>query len=78
MKRPKGAPLTKAEMRAQAEQAIAAATKPITKLPTKLVRQCGQCGEPTTVMVEPGEVAPAFVCKHCGKSDKARTSPPSD
>ena len=39
--------MTKAELRAQSEQAMAMATKPIVKLPTKLVRQCGGCGEYT-------------------------------
>lgn len=63
----RGPALTKAELRAQADQAIAAATKPVVKLPTKLVRQCGKCGETTSVMVEPGEAPPAFKCKSCDK-----------
>ena len=42
-------------MRAQANAAIAAATKPVTRLPTKHARQCGRCGEITSVMVEPGD-----------------------
>jgi len=57
--------LTKAELRAQADQALAAATKPIVKLPTKLVRQCGRCGEFASVMVEPGQTPPEFKCKSC-------------
>jgi hypothetical protein len=57
--------LTKAELRAQANQALAAATKPIVKLPTKLVRQCGRCGEFASVMVEPGQTPPEFKCKSC-------------
>jgi hypothetical protein len=57
--------LTKAELRAQANQALASATKPIVKLPTKLVRQCGRCGEFCSVMVEPGETPPEFKCKSC-------------
>ena len=60
-------PLTKAQLRAQADQALAAATKPIVKLPTKLTRQCGKCGEMTSVMVEPGEPTPPFQCKRCDK-----------
>jgi hypothetical protein len=68
--RRRGPPMTKAEIRAQGEQAMAAATKPIVKLPTKLVRQCGACGEFTTVMVEPGEAAPAFQCKQCDRSTR--------
>jgi hypothetical protein len=57
--------LTKAELRAQADLALASATKPIVKLPTKLVRQCGRCGEFVSVMVEPGETPPEFKCKSC-------------
>jgi hypothetical protein len=57
--------LTKAELRAQADQALASATKPIVKLPTKLVRQCGRCGEFCSVMVEPGQAPPEFKCKSC-------------
>ena len=57
--------LTKAELRAQGSRALAAATKPIVKLPTKLVRQCGRCGEFGAVMVEPGEAPPEFKCKSC-------------
>ena len=63
-------PLTKAELRAQGDQAMAAATKPVVKLPTKLVRQCGSCGEYTSVMVEPGEPAPEFKCKVCDRPTK--------
>ncbi len=66
-RRPRGPALTKAELRAQGDQAMAAATKPIVKLPTKLVRQCGRCGEFTSVMVEPGQAPPAFKCKICDK-----------
>jgi hypothetical protein len=65
MNQRRGPVLTKAEMRAQADAAIAGATKPITKLPTKITRQCGKCGETTSVMVEPGEATPAFKCKRC-------------
>jgi hypothetical protein len=68
----RGPPLSKAELRAQAEQALAAATKPIVKLPTKLVRQCGRCGESNSVMVEPGAEPPPFVCKVCDKPTKKR------
>jgi len=60
-------PLTKAQLRAQATQAMAAATKPVVKLPTKITRQCGKCGEMTSVMVEPGEPTPPFQCKRCDK-----------
>ena len=63
-------PMTKAELRAQSEQAMAMATKPIVKLPTKLVRQCGGCGEFTSVMVDPGEPAPPFKCKVCDRPSK--------
>ena len=65
MNQRRGPALTKAELRAQAEAALASAKKPITKLPTKLTRQCGKCGEQTSVMVEPGDAAPPFKCKRC-------------
>ena len=61
----RGPVLTKAELRAQAEQAMATIGKPVVKLPTKLTRQCGKCGEVTSVMVNPGDAPPAFKCKHC-------------
>jgi hypothetical protein len=63
----RGPALTKAELRAQGDAAIAAATKPVTKLPTKLSRQCGRCGEITSVMIEPGAPTPPFKCKSCDK-----------
>ena len=64
--------LTKDELRAQGEQAMAAATKPIVKLPTKLVRQCGRCGEFTSVKVAPGKEPPKFKCKSCDKPTRKR------
>jgi hypothetical protein len=63
--RRQGPALTKAELRAQGVQAMAAATRPIVKLPTKLVRQCGRCGEFSSVMVESGQATPEFKCKNC-------------
>jgi hypothetical protein len=60
-------PLTKAELRAQGEQAMAAATKAVVKLPTKHTRQCGRCGETTSIMVPPGEAVPPFQCKRCDR-----------
>ena len=65
-----GPPLTKAELRAQGAAALASATKPVEKLPTKVVRQCGRCGEFSSVMVEPGQAAPEFKCKVCDKPSK--------
>jgi len=65
MNQRRGPALTKAELRAQAEQAMAGRTKPVTKLPTKHTRQCGKCGETTAVMVEPGDPLPPFKCKRC-------------
>jgi len=65
-----GPALSKAELRVQAEKAVAAANKPIQKLPTKIVRQCGRCGEPTSVMVDPGQPVPAFKCARCGHKEK--------
>jgi hypothetical protein len=67
--------MTKAELRAQAELAMAAVGKPIVKLPTKLVRQCGRCGESNAVMVEPGEAPPEFHCKQCDGPTKRRKAP---
>jgi hypothetical protein len=64
--------MTKAELRAQAELAVASVGKSIVKLPTKLVRQCGRCGESNAVMVEPGDLPPAFKCKHCDGPAKPR------
>jgi hypothetical protein len=59
--------MTKAELRAQGDLAMASATKPIVSLPTKLVRQCGRCGEFTSVMVPPNETPPKFKCKSCDR-----------
>ena len=53
---------------------MANATKPIVKLPTKLTRQCGKCGEVTSVMVNPGDAPPAFKCKRCTRASR-RHSP---
>jgi hypothetical protein len=61
--RRRGPPLSKAELRAHADEAVAAHSKPILKLPTKIARQCGRCGEISTVMVKPGDPLPAFA-KH--------------
>ena len=69
--RPRGPALSKAELRAQGILAMATTTKPIVKLPTKLVRQCGRCGEFTSVMVDPGQAPPAFTCKICDKPAKS-------
>src|SRR5947199_10088995 len=63
--------LTKGELRTQTGQALASATKPIVRLPTKLVRQCARCGEFGSVMVEPGQAAPEFKCKSCDAAQRA-------
>jgi hypothetical protein len=60
-------PTARPEQRAAGQQAMAQAIKPIVKLPTKLVRQCGRCGEFGSVMVEPGQPAPEFKCKVCDR-----------
>jgi len=65
--RRRGPAFSKAELRIQAEQAVAATNKPILKLPTKVVRQCGRCGESSTVMVEPGQPLPTFKCQWCDR-----------
>jgi hypothetical protein len=66
-RRRQGPALSKAELRAQGEKAMAAATQPVVKLPTKLVRQCGRCGEFSSTMVKPGQEPPEFKCKYCDK-----------
>jgi hypothetical protein len=59
--------MTKAELRAQGIQAVAQTT-PITKLPMKIKRRCGGCGDFNAVLVEAGEAVPAFKCSACGYS----------
>jgi transposase-like protein len=61
-------PSSKAELRAQAEQALAQASKPVTKLPMKIKRHCARCDRFNSVLVEPGEAVPAFKCSACGYS----------
>jgi transcription elongation factor Elf1 len=58
--------MTKAELRAQGIRALAEATTPIIKLPTKVTRQCGRCGHFDSVLVDPGQAVPAFKCSACG------------
>jgi len=52
--------MTKAELRAQGIKALAQVTTPIVKLPMKIRRQCGRCGDFNSVLVEPGQVVPVF------------------
>jgi hypothetical protein len=47
-------------------QALAQVTTPIIKLPMKIRRQCGRCGDFNSVLVEPGQAVPAFKCSACG------------
>jgi hypothetical protein len=54
--------MIKAELRAQGIQALAQVTAPIIKLPMKIRRQCGRCGDFNSVLVEPGQAVPAFKC----------------
>jgi hypothetical protein len=63
--RPRSPKLSKAELRARGDHAVATASKPIVKLPTKLVRKCGRCGEMSAVMVEWGQTPPKFTCRIC-------------
>ena len=74
--RRRGPALTKAELRAQGNQAMAAATRPIVKLPTKLVRQCGRCGEPSSVMRAGArrQAPPPFKCKSSRQARSRRQS----
>ena len=66
--KPRQPPMTKAELRAQGIQALAQVTTPIIKLPMKIRRQCGRCGDFNLVLVEPRQAAPAFKCSACGYS----------
>jgi ribosomal protein L37E len=50
--------MTKAELRAQGIHALAQVTTPIIKLPMKIRRQCGRCGDFNSVL--------AFKCSACG------------
>jgi len=59
-------PMTKAELRAQANKALAQVTTPIVKLPMKIRRQCGRCGDFNSVLAEPGQAVPVFKCSACG------------
>ena len=60
--------MSKAELRAQGAQAMVQASKPVTKLPMKIKRQCGHCDRFNTVLVQPGEAVPDFKCSACGYS----------
>ena len=64
--KPRQPPMTKAELRAQGIQALGQVTTPIIKLPMKIRRQCGRCGDFNSVLVEPGQAVPAFKCSACG------------
>jgi hypothetical protein len=64
--KPRQPHMTKAELRAQGIQALAQVTTPIIKLPMKIRRQCGRCGDFNSVLVEPGQAVPAFKCSACG------------
>src|SRR5262245_32928557 len=64
--KPRQPPMTKAELRAQGIQALAQVTTPIIKLPMKIRRQCGRCGDFNSALVEPGQAVPAFKCSACG------------
>ncbi len=66
--KPRQPPMTKAELRAQGIKALAQVTTPIMKLPMKIRRQCGHCGDFNSVLVEPGQAVPAFKCSACGYS----------
>jgi hypothetical protein len=60
--------MSKAELRAQGVQAMAQASKSVTKLPMKIKRRCGRCDHINSVLVEPSEGVPAFKCLACGYS----------
>ena len=65
-RKPRQPAMTKAQLRAQGVQALVQATTPIIKLPMKIRRQCGGCGDFNSVLVEPGEAVPPFKCSACG------------
>ena len=75
--KPRQPPMTKAELRAQGIQALAQVTTPIIKLPMKIRRQCGRCGDFNSVLVEPGQAVPAFKCSACGYENRSGDKPPS-
>jgi hypothetical protein len=62
--------MTKAELRAQGIQALAQVTTPIIKLPIKIRRQCGHCGDFNSVLVEPGQISPRVHAPHKNFSSK--------
>jgi hypothetical protein len=64
--KPRQPPMTKAELRSQGIKALAQVTTPIIKLPMKIRRECGRCGDFNSVLVEPGQAVPAFKCSVCG------------
>jgi hypothetical protein len=64
--KPRQPSMSKAELRAQGVQALAQASKPVTKLPMKFKRRCGRCDHFNSVLVEPGAAVPAFKCSACG------------
>ena len=66
--KPRQPSMSKSELSAQGQQALAQASKPVTKLPMKIKRQCGRCDHFNSVLVEPGEAVPAFKCSACGYS----------
>src|SRR5215208_1431653 len=74
--KPRQPAMTKAQLRAQGVLAMAQATTPIIKLPMKVRRQCGGCGEFDTVMVESGLLVPAFKCRACGYPPDRADHPP--
>ena len=64
--KPRQPPMTKAELRSQGIKALAQVTTPIIKLPMKIRRECGRCGDFNSMLVEPGQAVPAFKCSACG------------
>lgn len=57
----------KAELRAQAESAIAAYRGPVRRLPTYAALRCRSCGHRGTARVPVG-TEPKFKCSACGSS----------
>ena len=56
----------KASGQATKKQTVEQALRLMIKLPMKIKRQCGRCGDFNSVLVEPGAAAPAFKYSSCG------------
>jgi hypothetical protein len=60
---------SKADLRAQAELAMAEYAGEVVRLPTVVRVRCGTCGHRGEVHVPPGGTPPRFRCTKCGTAD---------